>query len=178
MHASSRNTRPVLALALTLAPVACDEGEDGGDGGDFEPTTPYEDVCGLLTTEDVATAIAAPGPGAVVLLPTTADTWARICEWYENDDELMPNIELVLQGALTDNGRIGLEAAFDALGDQREDVAGIGERAVYWVDTQYGTLGLYAMDGGRLVGMTSYFVEPPPTKEALALLVSKALGQL
>jgi hypothetical protein len=171
-------TFPVLVL-LALAPIACDDGKGGNDGGDFEPTEPYDDVCSLLTTADVAGAIMAPGPGMVEQTPPdSADFWSRICQWHENDDPLGLDIELVLEGALSEDGLIGIQVAAASLGDQREEVSGVGDHAAYWLDTQQGTAGFVALRGSLMVDMTAYFFDPPPTKAQLQPLLVKVLGEL
>jgi hypothetical protein len=154
---------------------------NGGSGGSsaFAPATPPSDVCAMLTLADVQAVF--PNALAGVEEPT-GDTsaqgfWARICK-YELNATPTQSLELVVFGALNENGLLGIKFAAQS-GPVNNPVSGVGEEAHYWDDTAaHGTSGLWALKAPYSVDTTSYSITPTPTADQFKPLVVKALGQL
>ena len=151
-------------------------GSAGGDGGAFKPATPISDVCSLLTVSDVETILPGARPGVEQQTPPTADLgfWSRDCKWDVSDTSVQA-IELVIFGATTEQGLLGLKAAAHS-GKTNSSVSGLGTDARFWAeDTDNG---LWALNGSVSVDITAYFLSPMLTEAQLHPLVAKVLDQI
>lgn len=158
-----------IYLLVALVVAAC-----GGAGSDFTPAPPPVDPCGLLTVADAQmivpdaqAGVLDPGP------PDGPDFWSRDCAWHSASTG--DSVDLVLFGALSENGLVGIEAAA-ASGDVNTPVTGLGDEAHYWQDTPQGTNGVWALSGSVSVDVTAYFVTPFPTADQIRPLVAKGLA--
>lgn len=148
----------------------------GGGGGAFQAAMPISDVCSLLTTSDVQTVLPGARPGAEQQTPPTADLgfWSRDCKWDVSDTSVQA-IELVIFGATTEQGLLGLKAAAHS-GKTNSSVSGLGTEARFWAeDTDNG---LWALNGSVSVDITGYFLTPMLTEAQLHPLVAKVLGEI
>jgi hypothetical protein len=191
--------RHITLLGMLLATACSSEGGKGGTGGaagagaggsgtggssSFTPATPPADVCALLTLEDVQTLT--PTAQAGVEEPTgdttAAGFWSRICK-YEASATPSHSVELVVFGALTEDGFQGIKLAASA-GKVNDPVSGVGDEAHYWEDDSISpgktsTNGLWALDSPYAVDITNYFFPTTfPNADQMKPLVVKALGQL
>ena len=164
---------PVLSQPPASAPSSS-SGPTGGVGG-FVPATPITDVCSLLTLSDIQTVLPGAQPGIEQGGPDTSNLgfWSRNCEW-EVSDISAENIELVIFGATSEQGLLGITAAGHS--SSGSPVAGLGTEASYWVSDL--TRGLWAIDGSLSVDVTTYFVTTVATEEQLHPLVAKVLGEI
>jgi len=159
---------------LVLAMPACG---GGGGGGTFTPTTPVADVCSMLALSDVQMLL----PGAMAGTPLTpddnADVWARGCAWEGSGGMA---VTLLVEGALTSNGRLVLGTAVDATSNsttQATAVSGLGDKAVYLVNQGLGQI-LNALQGSTVVSLAVYNFTPAVPEASLEPLVVEALGKL
>jgi hypothetical protein len=155
-------------------------GGGGGAGGSssFKAAVPPSDVCAMLTLADVQAIFPNARPGVE---QPTADTsaagfWARDCKW-DLSDTSTKSLELVVFGALTQDGLLGIKLAAQS-GSVNNPVSGVGDEAHYWEDGTNGTNGLWALKAPYSVDTTAYFFTPFPTADQFKPLVVKALGQL
>ncbi|MFO0569002.1 MAG: hypothetical protein U0263_25310 [Polyangiaceae bacterium] len=106
------------------------------------------------------------------------DTWSRTCKW-KSAGTPGASVDLVIQGAKTQNGRLVLGVLAGGPGNgEKTPVPGLGEKATYWKNSGLNTLGLVTKEGDYTADVTAYFVEPPPTSDQLVPLVQKALDAL
>lgn len=145
-------------------------------GGAFEAATPISDVCSLLTISDVQTVLPGARPGVEQLTPPTTDLgfWSGDCKWDVSDTSVEA-IELVVFGATTQPGLLGLKAAARS-GKTNSSVSGLGTEARFW--TEDTDNGLWALNGSVSVDITAYFLSPMLTEAQLHPLVAKVLGEI
>lgn len=191
MNAVARaRMRSVLLAVATVFIFACgalgpsgasgnsgnNAGGTGGGGGAFQPATPISDVCSLLTISDVQTVLPGARPGAEQQTPDTAayGFWSRDCKWDVSDTSVQ-SIELVVFGATTEQGLLGIKAAAQSH-KTNSSVSGLGTEAHFWAeDTDNG---LWALNGSVSVDITAYFLTPMLTEAQLHPLVAKVLGEI
>jgi hypothetical protein len=166
------------AVLLALAALGCGGGDDD-DHGTFTATEPPDDVCSMLASADLATLISTNDGGMPDQVQANADIWVRTCT-YTSDDHPIQQVDLLLEGAMSQAGselihRIVSDGPGGVL---TEHVDGVGETATYWADDAVSTLGLISAWHDHAVGVTAYFVEPPPSKDKLVPLVVKVIGKL
>lgn len=153
--------------------------DDHGAAAPFTATEPPDDVCSLLDSTDVATVLTNPEPGAPDQVQASADLWVRSCT-YRSRDSALASVDLVLEGAISQAGNDLIHDVVDAgPGDGlKQHVAGVGETATYWADEDLTTLGLVSAWRSHAIAVTTYSVEPPPTKDQLVPLVIKVIGKI
>jgi hypothetical protein len=168
------------ALLVALGTLGCGGGDDDERAADtFTATEPPDDVCSLLAAVDLATLLASNDGGMPDRVQANADIWLRTCT-YTSDEQPSQQVDLVLEGAMSQAGsdlihKIVGEGPGDAL---TEHVDGVGETATYWADDAVRTLGLISAWHDHAIGVTAYFVDPPPSKDKLVPLVVKVIGKL
>jgi hypothetical protein len=132
----------------------------------------------MLTLADVQTVLPGALPG---VQQATGDNsslgfWARDCKW-ETSGASTTALELVVFGAITQNGLDGIKAAAQS-GPVNNPVSGIGDEAHYWEDQAHQDNGLWALKAPYSVDTTAYFFPSFPTADQMRPLVVKALGAL
>ena len=148
-----------------------------GGAGAFTPTTPVADVCSMLAQSTVQTLL--PGaPAGIPLAPSDdADVWTHGCSWQTGGLA----ISLLVEGALTSKGNQVLGFEVDATSNattQATAVSGVGDQAVYLVNTGLGDQILNARKGSHLVSVAAYSFTPAVPEASLQPLVIEALGRL
>jgi hypothetical protein len=165
---------------LALGALACGGGDDDAHStGTFTATEPPDDVCSLLDTADMATLLSSNDGGIPDQVRADADIWLRTCT-YTSAANPVEQVDLVVEGAISQAGSDLIHEIVDAGPDGAliQHVDGVGETATYWADDAVSTLGLVSAWHGYAVGVTAYFVEPPPSKDKLVPLVVKVIGKL
>jgi hypothetical protein len=168
-----------MAGLFVLSAVGCGGGDDDDAAGAFTATEPPDDVCGMLDHTDVATLLPNVDRAMPDQVQATADIWVRSCT-YASPDSALASVDLVLEGAISKAGSDLIHSVVAAgPGDGlTQHVDGVGETATYWANDDFDTLGLLSAWHGYAVGVTAYYVDPPPTKDQLVPLVVKVIGKL
>src|SRR3954469_20736096 len=102
------NTRRYEALGSTLV-VAFGV---SGCKGEFPPTQPVANVCSLLKGAEVATILVDNDGGKEAGEETTADFWARGCDYSTADS--FHSVRVSVSGAFNDDGSDLLKLGFDS----------------------------------------------------------------
>jgi len=167
--------RCIAGLLLPLL-LAC--GSSNGGTAGFPITSPVANVCTLLTLSEAQGVVPTVNTFAVDPTQDTADSWSRICHFANSQNSPFTNLDLVIQGALTDRGGVALQSLLSTgLGSSHTAVSGVGEQAVFFDQT--GTdQGLIAKSRGYLVDVTVYFASPAATAQQLTPAVNAAIGRL
>jgi hypothetical protein len=158
---------------LVLATPAC--GSNGGTP--FTATTPVADVCSMLALEDVQTLLPGATAGTPMAPDDTADIWLRGCAWQGSGGMA---VTLLVEGALTSNGRLVLGTEVDANSNsttQATAVSGVGDKAAYLVNQGLEQI-LNALKGSTVVSLAAYNFTPVVPEASLQPLVVEALSKL
>lgn len=165
---------------LALGALSCGGGDDDAHStGTFTATEPPDDVCSLLDTADMATLLSSNDGGMLDQVRADADVWLRTCT-YTSAANPVQQVDLIVEGAISQAGSDLIYKIVDEgpEGALMQHVDGVGETATYWADDAVSTLGLVSAWHDYAVGVTAYFVEPPPSKDKLVPLVVKVMGKL
>ncbi len=155
-----------------LAAPAC----GSSSGASFTPTTPVADVCSMLALSTVQTLLPGAPAGAPLTLSDDADIWSRGCAWQASGMA----VTLLVDGALTSSGDLVLGTVVDANSSsttQATAVSGVGDKAVYLVNTGLGQI-LNARSGGYVVSVSVSGFTPEVPEASLQPLVVEVLGKL
>jgi hypothetical protein len=159
---------------LVLAAPACGSGNGASP---FMPTTPVADVCSMLALPDVQTLLPGAAAGMPLAPDDNADAWTRGCEW---DGSGGMAITLIVEGALTSNGKVVLGTVVDLTSTstrQATPVPGVGDKAVYLVNQGLDQI-LNALQGSTVVSLAAYNFTPDASEASLEPLVLEALDKL
>jgi len=169
-----RRTSPVLRTLVSAAACLFALGCGGSDeSGAFEPAVPPEDVCALLTSEDVTTILPNPGPGRLSSSGVASgDVWSRKCDWSGDGT---PSASLGIFGAATTAGLVTVRSVGPNEGAW-EELSGLGERAAYFSNA-FGEVGVDAISGSYAVQVHARGLSGAASgKAALVPLVRKVLA--
>ncbi len=146
-----------------------------GCSDEFPSKQPIVHVCSLLTGAEVATILPDHDGGQEGGEETTAEFWARGCDYSAQDH--LHSVRLSVSGAFNDDGSNLLKLAFDSAGagGTKMDVSGVGDEATYWGDSV--EAGVTAKAKGYLVSFSA-LLDPAPSKGVLVSLTNKAIGRL
>lgn len=133
----------------------------------------------MLDTADMATLLSSNDGGMPDQVRADPDIWLRTCT-YTSDEHPTQQVDLILEGAISQAGSDLIHKIVDEgpSGVLKEHVDGVGDTATYWADDGVSTLSLISAWHGYAVGVTTYAVEPPPSKDKLVPLVVKVIGKL
>ncbi len=137
-------------------------------------------MCSFLDKQDMAPLLPDNDGGVVDMVQASADIWLRSCTYTGEGDQAAEDVDLIVEGAISKAGNDTLYGIADRGPGNglKQHVDGVGETATFWTDDSLHSLGMIAAWHGRAIGITTYAVDPEPTKDQLVPLIVKVIGQL